>query len=337
MTKKILLSASIMMSAMIGNAQLYSSGNTVIAGTNVGIGTNTPTVKLHVKNTVSSELLRLENTLNTGFGKFTLYNDNASNYATFTKYGSAYASGVAGFVSQYPFANMLSFGNNNGPLFISNSGAIGISMYKAGANVLKFNVNYNTGNVGLGGSAVPMSLVHINSAVSGDTMRITNSTSGHTAADGLELRTTGNVASIMNRESSTLELGTNNATVMKLNAAGTVLIGNTLTPAGYKLFVEQGILTEKIKVSVKNTAEWSDYVFANNYKLLPLTEVESFINSNSHLPGVPSAAEVVNDGINVATMDAKLLEKIEELTLYIIDMNKRIENLENENNALKSK
>jgi hypothetical protein len=337
MTKKILLSVSIILTATLSQAQLYSSGNTLIAGSNVGIGTNAPTVKLHIKNNVSSELLRLENTLNTGFGKFTLFNDNASNYATFTKYGSAYASGVAGFTTQFPFANMLSFGNNNGPLFISNSGAIGISMYKAGANILKFNVNYNTGNVGIGGSAVPMSMVHINSAVSGDTMRITNSTTGHTAADGLEFRTTGNAASILNRENSTLELGTNNVASVKINQNGSVLIGNTNTPTGYKLFVEQGILTEKIKVAVKNTAEWSDYVFANNYKLLPLTEVEEYIQSNSHLPGVPSAAEVVNEGINVAKMDAKLLEKIEELTLYIIEMNKRIENLEKENKELKGK
>lgn len=337
MRKKILLSATFLFSVMIGNAQLYSSGNNVIAGSNVGIGTNAPAVKLHIKNNVASELLRLENSLSTGFGKFTLYNDNPANYATFTKYGSAYAGGITGFVAQFPFANLLSFGNNNGPLFISNSGPIGISMYKAGANILKFNVNYGTGNVGIAGSAVPMSAVHINTAVSGDTLRITNSTTGHTATDGLELRTTGIAASMINRENSTLELGTNNASVLKINPTGSVLIGNTLTPAGYKLFVEQGILTEKIKVAVKNTAEWSDYVFANNYNLLPLREVEQFIDANSHLPGVPSAKEVVNNGINVAQMDAKLLEKIEELTLYIIDMNKRIENLEKENKVLKSR
>ena len=74
MTKKILLSASLIMSAMIGNAQLYSSGNNLIAGSNVGIGINLPVVKLHVKNNVSSELLRLETSLSTGFGKFTLQN-----------------------------------------------------------------------------------------------------------------------------------------------------------------------------------------------------------------------------------------------------------------------
>jgi len=337
MIKKILLTLTVAMTALTTNAQLYSSGNNVIAGSNVGIGTSTPTVKLHIKNNVSSELLRMENTLGTGFGKFTLFNDVANNYATFTKYGSTFPGGVTGATVQFPYANMLSFGNNGGPMLMSNSGNIGISMYKNGTNNLKFFVDYATMNIGLGANAIPVSNVHINSGFTGDTLRITNGTTGHTVADGLEFRTTGNAAAIMNRENSTLDLGTNSAVVMKINPSGTVLIGSANTPAGYKLYVEQGILTEKIKVAVKTTGEWSDYVFANNYKLLPLTEVEEYINANSHLPGVPSAEEVVNDGINVAKMDAKLLEKIEELTLYIIDMNKRIENLEKENKELKSK
>lgn len=58
---------------------------------------------------------------------------------------------------------------------------------------------------------------------------------------------------------------------------------------------------------------------------MPLKEVEKFVNLNSHLPNVPSAQEVVNNGINVAEMDAKLLEKIEELTLYLIEQNKKID------------
>ena len=337
MNKRTLLSLVIICAATISKAQLYSSGNNVIAGSNVGIGTNTPTVKLHIKNNVSSELLRMENTLSTGFGKFALYNDVAGNYATFTKYGSTFAGGITGAATQFPYANMLSFGNNGGPILMSNGGNIGISMYKNGTNNLKFFVDYATGNIGLGANAIPASNVHINSGFTGDTLRITNGTTGHTNADGLELRTTGNTAGIMSRENASLELGANSAVVMKLTPAGSVLIGNTNLPAGYKLYVEQGILTEKVKVAVKTSGEWSDYVFANNYKLLPLTEVEEYINANSHLPGVPSAEEVVSDGINIAKMDAKLLEKIEELTLYIIDMNKRIENLEKENKELKAK
>jgi len=100
------------------------------------------------------------------------------------------------------------------------------------------------------------------------------------------------------------------------------------TPSGYNLFVSNGIITEKLKVAVKTTSEWADYVFSDKYKLMSLKEVEQFVKTNNHLPNVPSAQEVVEHGIDVARMDAKLLEKIEELTLYIIEQDKRIKELE---------
>lgn len=94
------------------------------------------------------------------------------------------------------------------------------------------------------------------------------------------------------------------------------------TPEDYKLYVATGILTEKVKVALRHTSDWADYVFKKDYKLLSLSEVESFIHKNGHLPGVPSAEEVKESGIDVARMDAKLLEKIEELTLYVIELKK---------------
>lgn len=114
-----------------------------------------------------------------------------------------------------------------------------------------------------------------------------------------------------------------------ISATGPVKIGaSTLTtPAGYKLYVESGILTEKVKVAVKTSSDWSDYVFAKDYKLKSLQEVESFISKNKHLPGVPSASEMVEDGLDVAKSDALLLQKIEELTLYMIQQQKEIETL----------
>lgn len=100
-----------------------------------------------------------------------------------------------------------------------------------------------------------------------------------------------------------------------------------MTPSGnYKLFVREGIRTEAIRVDVA-TNIWSDYVFEKDYKLRSLSEVESFIKNKKHLPGIPSAAEVVNTGIDLAEMDAKLLSKIEELTLYLINQQKEIEKL----------
>lgn len=128
---------------------------------------------------------------------------------------------------------------------------------------------------------------------------------------------------------SAISFGSTDVEFMRINQNGKVRIGNgsndLKTPDGYKLFVEEGILTEKLKVSVKNGSNWADYVFKEEYDLMPLDEVEAFVKENNHLPNIPSATEMVENGLDVAEMDAKLLEKVEELTLYIIEQNKKNE------------
>lgn len=103
----------------------------------------------------------------------------------------------------------------------------------------------------------------------------------------------------------------------------------------YRLIVQDGIMTEKIKVAVKGSADWADYVFEPSYKLMTLDNVEAFVKENYHLPNVPSASEMSNNGLDVMQTSAKLLEKIEELTLYMIQMNKEIKVLKAENAKLK--
>lgn len=80
---------------------------------------------------------------------------------------------------------------------------------------------------------------------------------------------------------------------------------------------------------------WADYVFKKDYKLNSLEEVEKHIQEKGHLPNIPSADEVVKNGINLGEMDAKLLEKIEELTLYSIEQNKQIKSQSEEIKELK--
>lgn len=139
--------------------------------------------------------------------------------------------------------------------------------------------------------------------------------------------------------------------VMRINGDGRVAIGadgnfnaaNDLmkTNAGvditdYKLFVKDGILTEKVKVAVSADNDWADYVFEEDYERMPLDELEDFVTEKKHLPKVPSAEEMVENGLDVARMDAKLLEKIEEAYLYIIDLNKKVDALATENEGLKT-
>ena len=121
---------------------------------------------------------------------------------------------------------------------------------------------------------------------------------------------------------------------------GKLYIGSTpnfpSTSGNYKLFVEGGIMTEKVKVALRNTSNWADYVFEKDYKLLPLNEVEKFVKINKHLPGVQSAKELAENGIDVAEMQSKQMEKIEELTLYIIEQNKKLEKQNDEIQTLKT-
>ena len=109
----------------------------------------------------------------------------------------------------------------------------------------------------------------------------------------------------------------------------TVIIGvwplyenNIVNTKGNKLMVNGGILCEE--VTVEGDVLSSDYVFESDYNLQSLEEVEQFINENNHLPDIPSAQEFKVNGYKVGEMDDFLLRKIEELTLYIIDQNKKL-------------
>lgn len=110
---------------------------------------------------------------------------------------------------------------------------------------------------------------------------------------------------------------------------GKVGIGITDVPAGYKLAVAGGIIAEKIKIKLQSGG-WPDYVFEEDYKLRPLKEVESFIKQHKHLPGMMSAAEMKAAGMDVEQITVKMLEKIEELTLYILDIKNEIDTLKKE-------
>lgn len=106
---------------------------------------------------------------------------------------------------------------------------------------------------------------------------------------------------------------------------GKVAIGGIPVTNDYLLSVEGLLYAKQIQVSHD---KWADFVFSPEYQLMPINQVEQYIIENKHLPEIPSAEEVVKDGINLGEMNAKLLQKIEELTLYIIEQNKRIEELE---------
>ena len=121
----------------------------------------------------------------------------------------------------------------------------------------------------------------------------------------------------------------NRSSDLIINSNGNVGIGTS--NSAWKLAVNGNIRAKEIKVETG----WSDFVFKDNYNLPTLKEVETHIKEKRHLKDIPSAKEVEENGIFLGEMDSRLLQKIEELTLYTIQQEKKIERLEKENKEVK--
>jgi hypothetical protein len=121
-------------------------------------------------------------------------------------------------------------------------------------------------------------------------------------------------------------------TIMIVKPDGVVQIGEgEINPTSQyastaKLTVDGTILTKEIVVST-SSSNWADFVFEDDYSLMSLKDLEAYISANNHLPDVPSAEDVEESGVSLGEMDAILLQKIEELTLYIIKLEKDNEEL----------
>ena len=127
---------------------------------------------------------------------------------------------------------------------------------------------------------------------------------------------------------------TDNVERMRIDQLGNVVIGKTTQSNPlYKLDVAGKVRADEITVNTNG----ADFVFENGYNLRPLHEVESFIKANKHLPGIAPAAEMQTNGASIGEMNTKLLQKVEELTLYLINQNKRIDQLFKENRILRRK
>ena len=156
----------------------------------------------------------------------------------------------------------------------------------------------------------------------------------------------GNISTVSNTENVTTSAGSgivdytsenaNIATVdwtaRDLFADRNIGIGTTDTQ-GYRLAVAGNVIAEGVKVELQGN--WPDFVFAKDFDLIQLAELKSFIRENGHLPNIPSAKMVQEEGIDLGQMDAKLLQKIEELTLYIMSQQDEIETLKKENSKIK--
>ena len=178
------------------------------------------------------------------------------------------------------------------------------------------------------------------------TLLITNSNTGTDTTDGLLVRQLDGDVTISQQESGLLRLQNHDARLVmntygmgvgsnysgyKFNVEGKArfstevkMLGTLTIGSGFSCDTTGNMKVKHLKVTL---TDWPDYVFGGDYRLMPLNELEAYLNENSHLPGVPSAEALEKEGADLGEMDRVLMEKVEELTLYIIDLQKQIDEL----------
>jgi len=146
---------------------------------------------------------------------------------------------------------------------------------------------------------------------------------------GLEIRSAGNGQILLMDGNEIDATGSASTLVLNSNSGGAVTIG-TMTPAnGYKLSVAGKMIAEEVRCQLQTA--WPDYVFNPEYNLTPLSGLAKAIKANGHLPGIPTASEIDGAGVDLGDMQVRMMEKIEELTLYILQLHERIAELESAN------
>lgn len=316
--------------AFASSSVLYETSN------RIGLGTTSPTYKLSIETAGSNDGIRINQTGSSGAALHLL---------------NSYASNPGRLWSLYSTGSGNSQGVGNFLIFDGGTGG-GVRFFIKGGN----------GNIAIGDpyNSNPLQKLHItgNLLIDGTTSSLffgEGAGSSAVGEYGLEYMPGGlnfwkpwgaptNPGGVMNyilylNDNGNVGVNTSNPTA-RFTVNGKTLIGdpaavNLSTANNYGLYVQDGVLTSKVKVATVNGSNWSDYVFAADYRLRPLAEVESFIAANRHLPEVPSACDVEDNGIDMADMSATLLKKIEELTLYTIDQQKQIDALRAELKSMK--
>lgn len=304
----------------------YSTGNSIVAG-NLGVGVTNPLEKIHVNGAIRGNSLGGALKVKTDYGYLEL---------------GPMSSGYAHLYTDKP---NIAF---NKPVCLL-TGQLG-SIYNQNLSFMttgntRMTILNSNGNVGIG-AVIPRAKLHINNGNNSDAAILATASEGNNLVvssinTSVPLGTVFRISHefqdyqrnngyiSFHRGGSSLggflEFGTNGLSRMLIDTNGNVGIG-TATPQN-KLDVKGIIRATEVKVvSIDN---FPDYVFEGTYKLPALLDVNKYIQTKGHLPGMPTAAEAKENGIGLADMQMKLLQKIEELTLYVIDQQKEIEALKN--------
>jgi hypothetical protein len=325
---------------------------TVLDGGNVGIGTIAPTTKLEINGQIKitggspgvGQLLESDATglatwvdksasfLPTGSSGYTLRNNGTSWIATNNLFNNGTNIGLQGNTTPAS------------PLSFSSTGGDKINLYQESPNQIYglgitsgtlqiYTPNTGARNIAFGAgssSNFAQSAVLTNAG----SFAIQGADAGYIFKDRTD-NTYGGWNWYASGGKASLYRYTSGGNLLSIDAGGNMNLGAVRNAVGYKLSVGGKVMAEEMRVNLQ--ADWPDYVFAPNYALKPLPELENFIKANNHLPNIPAAAEMQKSGIAIGEMQTKMMEKIEELSLYIIQQNKTIEELKQQMKALQSK
>ncbi|MCQ2303874.1 MAG: hypothetical protein MJZ97_02620 [Bacteroidales bacterium] len=195
--------------------------------------------------------------------------------------------------------------------------------------ILKSDGIDHTGRVGIGNVTNPQAKLHIRSDEGEDAGIILEPKQPEANGTFIRLHDGNHGISVGTNGEMCISSGAeNNKLPLTLNGHVGINTTNDLTNYQYALTVDGGILTDR--VLIKSVDEWYDAVFTDNYRLMPLNELKDFVATHHHLPEVPAENEVMEEGYDMGEMQGLLLKKIEELTLYTIQLQEQIERQQKE-------
>jgi hypothetical protein len=322
---KIALLLMALVAAVPAYSQTWSATGTTLYynGGGVGVGTSTPSpYLLDVHGYVHTNLMFIADApaasvpgawfrgFTNGSGNIILQ-ANSGSAAAFWLSGSGVFK-IGGTGSTEPAA---------GAINISTGGAVGIGTTVPG-NLVDIETNTQLDGLKIGYNSSGMVRLHPNSLTGGAYNNIVQNGDA-----GIIFGTTGAVPSF----GYVIAPWSPNLGGLRMTASGNVLIGKgTQTNTSYVLDVNGNVRANEVVVNTTG----ADFVFDSAYHLPDLSAVAAYIKTNHHLPQIRSAAEMEKDGLNLGDDQTRLLQKIEELTLYIIDQNKRLEELKLQNQRL---
>ncbi|NOT52170.1 MAG: hypothetical protein HOP10_12930 [Chitinophagaceae bacterium] len=273
----------------------------MVKAQNVGIGTPTPLQKLHVKGIARIDAAGVSS----GDAVISMYSGSTNDQSYINFYNNFSAISPSAYFGYSAPSDYSMWSNGSTTAYLKSEG-LGIS------NTTPLTKLHITGGQDAGFGATNNGYI-MNGTVTGANLVIDNNEivarNNGLKADMFLQADSGNVILCSNEQGS----------------VGIGVIAGSSIPAGFLLAVDGKIISEEVKVQL--SGNWPDYVFDNKYKLRSFDELRRFISANKHLPNIPAAAEVEKNGIELGDMQKRMMEKIEELTLYVLKLEEEIQQL----------